>query len=147
MSLKSWLQNRWLVEHRTSADEINGLLGVARRDLGQADVAGLDSDWKLAIAYNAALQVAAAALSVAGFRPANEGHHYRLIESLLYTVEVDPEDVRLLQQFRLKRHRSLYQRGGMTSDTEANEMRRLAGRLHDRVKDWIRSTHPDLLKS
>ncbi|MBC8430404.1 MAG: hypothetical protein H8D96_00645 [Desulfobacterales bacterium] len=33
MSLKNWLNNGWLTEHRTSAQEITALLAVADRDL------------------------------------------------------------------------------------------------------------------
>ena len=33
MSLKNWLNNWWLTEHRTSAQEITALLAVADRDL------------------------------------------------------------------------------------------------------------------
>jgi hypothetical protein len=33
MTLQSWLANRWLVEHETSAEEIADLLSVVDRDL------------------------------------------------------------------------------------------------------------------
>jgi hypothetical protein len=68
MSLKNWLANGWLVEHKTSPQEITGLLEVADRDLKDCQSPGLSSDWQLNIAYNAALQAAAAALAAAGYR-------------------------------------------------------------------------------
>jgi len=37
------------------------------------------------IAYNAALQAAAAALAAAGYRASREQHHYRVIQSLRQT--------------------------------------------------------------
>lgn len=40
MSLKDWLKNGWLVEHKTSKQEIRNLLAIAERDL--ADCKALD---------------------------------------------------------------------------------------------------------
>lgn len=70
MSLDEWLQNGWLAAHQTSPAEIHDLLAVARRDLADAAVPGLSADWRLAIAYNAVLQAATAALAAAGYRSA-----------------------------------------------------------------------------
>lgn len=61
MSLQDWLKNNWLVKHRTSAEEIASLLAIVERDLSNSQVAGLSTDWRLNIAYNAALQAAFAA--------------------------------------------------------------------------------------
>ena len=63
MSLKDWLKNGWLVEHKTSPQEITDLLGVMDRDLADCETPGLSPDWRLNIAYNAALQAATAALA------------------------------------------------------------------------------------
>jgi len=62
VSLRDWLKHSWLVEHETSAEEIAGLPAIVERDLANAKVAGLSDDWKLNIAYNAALRAATAAL-------------------------------------------------------------------------------------
>ena len=61
MSLQNWLDNGWLKKHKTSSREIKNLLGVAERDMSDSETSGLSSDWKLNIAYNAALQIAIAA--------------------------------------------------------------------------------------
>lgn len=55
MSLHSWLSNGWVVTHQTSTQEIADLLAVADRDLKDSGTPGLSSDWRLNIAYNAAL--------------------------------------------------------------------------------------------
>lgn len=62
MSLKNWLNSGWLTEHKTSPEEIRNLLGVADRDLTDCQAVGLSADWRMNIAYNAALQVATTAL-------------------------------------------------------------------------------------
>jgi hypothetical protein len=61
MSLRDWLESSWLVEHKTSPEEIAGLLAIVERGLANAKVAGLSDDWRFNIAYNAALQAATAA--------------------------------------------------------------------------------------
>jgi hypothetical protein len=86
MSLDDWLRNGWLVEYKTSPQEIIELLRIADRDLKECRAAGLSPDWRLAIAYNSALQSATAALSAAGYRAARDGNHYRVIQSLADTI-------------------------------------------------------------
>jgi lipopolysaccharide biosynthesis protein len=81
MSLQSWLQNSWLVQHTTSPEEIKNLLAISDRDLSACQVKQLPADWRCTIAYNAALQAATAALAAAGYRAARDNHHYRVIQS------------------------------------------------------------------
>ena len=145
MSLKNWLNNGWLTEHRTSTQEITSLLAVADRDLADCRTSGLSSDWQLNIAYNAALQTATAALAASGYRAAREVHHFRIIHSLGYTIKADADLITLLDRFRKKRNISGYEISGMVSDQEAKEMMDLATRLRQNVKEWLRKTHPDLL--
>jgi len=55
VSLRDWQANRWLVEHRTTPQEIADLLAVADRDLADCKVTGLSADARLSLAYNGAL--------------------------------------------------------------------------------------------
>ena len=145
MSLQDWLKSRWLIEHQTSRQEIADLLGMADRDLVQCRTPNLSSDWQLNIAYNAALQAATAALAAAGYRAAREAHHYRVIQSLAYTIKTDPVLIAQLDKFRKKRNISDYERAGGVSEQEAKEMFVLAKNLRDEVEKWLRSNHPELL--
>jgi len=70
MSLSDWLANGWLTRHESSQQEIADLLGVVQRDLADSQTPGLSADWRLNIAYNAALQAATAALTAEGYRAA-----------------------------------------------------------------------------
>jgi hypothetical protein len=88
MSLSDWHKAGWLTEHQTSKQEIADLLAVADRDLTDCQVAGLSPDRRLNISYNAALQVAAAALAAAGYRASREAHHYRVIQSWLSRLDL-----------------------------------------------------------
>jgi HEPN domain-containing protein len=145
MSLKDWSRNGWLVEHKTSPAEIAELLEIAKRDLADCNVEGLSADWKLNIAYNAALQATTAALAACGYRASRDAHHYRVIQSLALTVGADPSLVRQFDAFRKKRNISGYDRAGMVSDQEATEMISLAERIREYVQMWLQSCHPEFL--
>jgi hypothetical protein len=145
MSLKNWLANGWLIEHKTSPQEITGLLQVADRDLKDCQNPGLSSDWQLNIAYNAALQAAAAALSAAGYRASREAHHFRVIKSLAHTIKAELNLVNQFDQFRKKRNISGYELSGTISQQEANEMKSLAKTIREDVENWLRINYPKLI--
>ena len=145
MSLQDWLKSRWLVEHQTSRQEMLDLLSMADHDLAQCQTPHLSPDWQLNIAYNAALQAATAALAAAGYRAAREAHHYRVIQSLVYTLKADPVMIAQLDKFRKKRNIGSYERAGAVSEQEAKEMFALAKNLRADVEKWLRSNHPELL--
>ncbi len=145
MSLDDWAANGWLLQHQTSRAEIADLLAVADRDLADAQVAVLSADWRLSIAYNAALQLAVALLAAAGYRAAREAHHYRVIQSLAYSLRWEADAVTQLDAFRKKRNIGGYERAGSISEQEAREMLALAQRLRREAGSWLRAHHPRLL--
>ena len=145
MSLKDWLKSGWLTEHKTSAQEIRNLLDVADRDLTDCLSPGLSADWRLNIAYNAALQAATAALAVCGYRATRDSHHYRIIQSLAHTIGADAKLINKFDQFRKKRNIGGYEQAGLVSEQEANEMISFAKRLRKEIKRWLEMNHPSLL--
>ena len=145
MSLQDWQKDGWLVEHRPSQKEIGDLLGMAGRDLAQSQTPDLSPDWQLSMAYNAALQAAVAALAAAGYRASPEAHHYRVIQSLAYTIKADAKLIVQLDKFRKKRNISSYERADSVSKQEAKEMFALAKNLRNEVEKWLRSNYPHLL--
>jgi hypothetical protein len=82
MSFEDWVKNGWLEVHKSSKEEIANLLGIVERDLKDSKAKDVSNDWRFAIAYNAALQAATAALAAAGYRATRDSHHYRVIQSL-----------------------------------------------------------------
>jgi hypothetical protein len=115
LSLRDWQKNSWLVAHETSPEEIAALLAIVERDLANAGLAGLAEDWKLNIAYNAALQAATAALAAAGYRAAREQHHFRTIQSLALTICWPAAKVARLDRFRQKRNIGGYETAGLVA--------------------------------
>lgn len=146
MSLKDWLSKGWLVKHTPSVGEIADLFGVSDRDLEDCKAEGLSPHWKLAIAYNAALQVATAALAACGYRPSREAHHLRVIQSLRHTIGAGPALVAEFDAFRKKRNMGGYERAWVVSDKEADEMVSLANKLRIDVENWFKANHPELMK-
>jgi hypothetical protein len=145
MSLSTWQAYGWLVEHQPTAVEIRDLLALVERDLADCEVEALSPDWRLSIAYNAALQAALTALTASGFRPARESHHYRAIQSLAFTIGSPSSLISRLDLFRKKRNQGGYERAGAVSEQEANEMRILAREIVDQVRRWLAKNHLNLL--
>ncbi|MEQ1880256.1 MAG: hypothetical protein ABL878_04720 [Burkholderiales bacterium] len=138
MSLRDWQRNSWLVEHKTSAEEISALLAIVERDLSNSKVKGLADDWRLSIAYNAALQAATAA---------REQHHFRTIQSLTLTIGWPPAKVDRFDRLRKKRNIGGYETAGVVSEREAGDMYELAVGLRDDVLALLRNQHPYLLRA
>ncbi len=144
MSLSEWLKNGWLIEHKTSRQEINHLLRLVDRDLVDCRNSTLSADWRFNIAYNAALQCAKAALAAAGFRAAKDAHHYRVIQSLKFTLKTEDKIIQTLDAFRKKRNVSEYNHAGAVTAIELDEISVLAGNLRKSVEAWIVAEYPRL---
>jgi len=144
MSLADWLANRLIEPHRPSSREIANLLQICDRDIATSQVAELGTDWQLAIAYNAALQAATAALSAAGYRAKREGHHYRVIQSLAFTIGANQSLIRRFDKLRQKRNISDYERTDMVTESDAAAMLTIAKQLRRDVEKWIRLNRPKL---
>ena len=145
MSLKNWRDNGWLTDHKTSPQEIEDLLAVAERDLKDSSAVSLSPDWQLAIAYNAALQAATAALYASGYRAGREAHHYRIIQSLAHTIQAKQNLINQLDKFRKKRNIGGYEAAGRISKQEADEMKKLAKDLYDQIISWLHQNHANLM--
>ncbi len=145
MSLSDWHKYGWLSEHRPNAGEIRDLFAIIERDLADCEVEGLSPDWRLNIAYNAALQSAVAALAACGYRASREAHHYRALQSLAYTAALPAGVIARLDLFRKKRNLGGYERAGAVSSKDAQEMIALAREVHDTVRRWMAADHPELL--
>lgn len=130
--------------HATDREEIGELLAGADHDLASAASPGLGPDWQLAIAHNAVLRCATAALAASGYRPGRLAQHYYLVQSLRYTLETAAPMVRRLNALRKKRNASNYERVGRVSEGEAREMLELAHEVREVVGDWLGRRHPEL---
>jgi hypothetical protein len=123
--VEDWQKFGWLKAHKTNRNEIAELLAVADRDLGASKTPGLHNDWGFNIAYNAALQIATAALAASGYQAERANHHYRVIDSLSLTLGTDAGSIKKFDIFRKKRNISDYER----ADTISASGRKASGGL------------------
>ena len=144
MSLVEWLKNGWLIEHKTSRQEIEHLFRLVDRDLVDSRNSTLSADWRFNIAYNAALQCAKAALAAAGYRAAKDAPHYRVIQSLKFTLKTEVKIITILDAFRKKRNVSEYNHAGTVTAVELDEISVLAGNLRKSAETWIAAEFPGL---
>ena len=144
VTLKQWRDANWLQDHQSSPEEARDLMRVIDRDLADSANKSLSPDWRLAIAYNAALQVGVLCLAAEGYRAVREQHHHRCIQSLAYTLGAEKGLVGLLDVMRKKRNSSDYERAGEVSLKEADEMRQLALSLRAQASVWLKEKHPAL---
>src|SRR5258708_30297321 len=86
---------------------LNPLAAVAGAPADSA-AEGLSADWRMNIAYNAALQAATVALAAAGYRASRDQHHYRVIQSLQETLGTDASTVNALDTVRQTRNAAGY---------------------------------------
>ncbi len=146
MTLDDWVQNKWLKPHASSRQEVKELLAKINRDLAEADKPVISADWRLAIAYNACLGCATVALRVTGYRaPEGDGHHFRTIESLRFTLAVDADTVAALQAIRRKRAIISYDAAGTATEAEVTDTVALARDLYAALLTWLQTSHSNLL--
>jgi len=147
MSLSDWFDSGFIAEHRTSRQEISELLALVDRDLHESETGTHSPEWKLAIAYNAILQAAKAALAATGYRvpKSNRSHHYYTIQSLQFTLKADPTTILKIEAVQKKWNISDYERAGTVSDREAQDALELAKTVCKQVREWLRGKHRRLM--
>jgi hypothetical protein len=145
MSLKQWADNKWLREHRTSLQEIAGLLAIVDRDLVDA-AQDISTDWRFGIAYNAALKLCTVVLYASGYRAEATLQHHRTIAALPLILGEDCREAsEYLDSCRKKRNIVEYDMVGAVTRQDAEELILFARELRNRVLGWLRKESPELL--
>lgn len=146
MSLTNWASNGWLKTHQTTCQEIRQLLEIVDRDLTDSQQKGLSADWRLGIAYNAALKLCTIILYSQGYRPEKSLAHYRTLQALPLIMGSDrAADANYLNVCRIKRNSVEYDYVGGATDADADELIRFTVDLKSDVLKWLRINNPDLL--
>jgi len=103
--------------------ELERLLGIADRDLTQAQMGDLHPDTKFLLAYNAALQLATIVLRLHGVRVRKAAFHARTFAELKTRL---PEDLRgvadYLDRARRKRNEAAYEQANVVSESEVEDL-------------------------
>ncbi len=148
MSLEAWRDSRLIVEHESSRQEVSELLGIVKTDLDDARIPELSPDRRFACCYGALLTAARAALRSAGYRVPKgaPSHHYYAIQSLQFTVGLDPQALRQIESMGKKRATADYVRVGELSESMVEEAIAFAEDCCGRIADWIRAEYPSLME-
>ena len=145
MSLKQWLDNGWLREHKTDKKEIANLFQIVGRDLKDAKEKSISQDWRFGIAYNAALKLCTILLAAEGYRPERTLQHYRTVFAMPEILGKEmQQDAQYLDTCRKKRNIAEYDQIGIVSETEVEELLKFAKMLRKKVIDWLKINHPQL---
>ncbi len=144
MTLKEFLNQGRLVNHKTSSGEIADLLNTVKRDLRDAQVKQISTDRRFSIAYNAVLQLATLILYCKGYKPKGIGHHFVTLQSAKEIL--GKEYYPLIEYFdscRVKRNILDYDRAGEISENEVEELIEEARKFGEMVKEWVKRNFPN----
>lgn len=122
---------RQLKEEVASREEIDGLIGSAMRRLTDARNDTLSLDGRFDLAYNAAHAISLAALRWHGYR---SEHRYLVFQCLEHTVNLAPDQWRVLDDAHRKRNLAEYE-GNLDIDSSLLEaLIRVTSEVVRRVK-------------
>jgi hypothetical protein len=150
MSLEKLVQLGWYKAEPSSSKEIADLFSIVDRSQADLKVEGISDDLRFQAAYNGVLTLANIGLRASGFR-VSLGHHQRVIESLEHTLTTQDATarerwVRKIKSHSQKRNTTSYDLAGGVSPTDLAQVIRDLGLLREQVNEWLKATHPELLK-
>jgi len=147
MSLENLLKTGQLEAHTTDAGQLAKLLEAARRSLADAREVVISNESRLDVAYKAIIQICMAVLWANGYRPSKNkpGHHQTMIQSLVSSIDLDNDEMRLLDTFRVKRNMIDYT-GQDVDEGSVDACIKAAEKLFQFATDWLEVNKPELMK-
>ena len=145
MSLENLSKIGQLEAHTSDAKQLGKLLEAAERSTADAKEESISNETRLDAAYRAISQLCMAALWANGYRPSKSkpGHHQTMIQSLVHSVALDNDQMRLLDTFRVKRNAIDYT-GEDVDGGSVEECIKAAEGLQLHVLDWLAANKPEL---
>lgn len=137
MSLKNLESQGKIKKIPTDPNTVIQIMEIADRDLATAKRNFLngDDEWAYNIAYNAMLQAGTSLMHSQGYRPDGREHHYSVELFLGYFLE--RKDVDIFSKMRKQRHKSVYERVGTISHTDADYALQRAESIIGKIKEMI----------
>jgi hypothetical protein len=147
MNLENLLKTGQLEVHTTDAGQLAKLLEAAKRSLADANEVVISNESRLDVAYKAIIQICMAVLWANGYRPSKNkpGHHQIMIQSLVSSIGLDNDEMRLLDTFRVKRNMIDYT-GQDVDEGSVDACIKAAERLFQFATDWLEANKPELMK-
>ena len=143
----SWakLVGRYVTAEPTSKGELDNLRSIVARSLQDAVAAGLSTDARFVMAYDAARTLSLILVRSEGYRPKSLGSHYN---TFLALQEADPTFATLSTYFdgcRMKRNGCEYDFAGGVSDTDADGLLKAVQQFKVDAEAWMKIHHPNLV--
>jgi len=147
VSLENLLKIGNLETHTTDAQQLGKMLQAASRSLADARETSITNETRLDAAYRAICQLCIAALWANGYRTSRRkpGHHQTLVQSLVHSVGLDNDQMRLLDTFRIKRNANDYM-GEAIDEASVEECVKAAEGLQRHVVHWLSNNKPELIR-
>jgi hypothetical protein len=138
------LNRRCVSADPTSKSEIDNLRSIISRSMTNVAVAGLSTDIRFILAYDAARTLSLMIVRAEGYRPRAVGGHYNTFIAL---EAADPAFATLSSYFnncRMLRNQSEYDFAGGISDSDADQLLQEVQRFAPQTEAWIAARHPHL---
>ena len=152
MSWKKLLADGRIERRKTTQEELEKLRELGEQQLDDAarsKEAGLSADARFGLAYDAARTFATLVMRAEGYRvKSSHGAHRTTFEGLAAVG-----DKAISQNFdyfdlaRQKRNELTYDRVGVVSEQEAEELLQKAQRFSETVEIWLSRNHPSFTRS
>jgi hypothetical protein len=137
------LGSRQIEESAAVEGEVEGLWRKAVQTFGSSGVAGLDTNARFTLLYQAALQAATSLIRAAGFRVRGEAHHHHAFAAAAALELGELSDAaRHLNVIRRKRHGAIYDWETQIEEQHVEEIRAAARRLFVHAGSWLRARYP-----
>jgi hypothetical protein len=122
------------------------MIESATRSISDARQESISSETRLDAAYRAITQLCLVALWANGFRTSKStpGHHQTMIQSIVHSVGLDPDQMVLLDTFRVKRNAIDYT-GEDVDRASVAECIAAADSLLSYVSEWLAKNRPKLI--
>jgi uncharacterized protein (UPF0332 family) len=139
MSYASLLSEGRIRAQTFAPRELERFVLAAEAKLGDAGIEGHTDDTTFVLAYDAVRTAAEAVMAAEGYRPTSgEGQHAAVFEFLEETESGRwADDAREFDRARKKRNVSQYERFGLITETQADELRASARVFVGEVRDWL----------
>ena len=146
MSLENLLKIGQLGKHETDREQFGKMLASADRFLRDARHESVSFETRLSLAYTAISYYATLALWANGYRPSTNapGHHQTIIQSLVHSIGLERNQVKVLDLFRVKRNAVAYS-GKDVDEGSVLACIEEANRLRECLLDWVQQNRPELL--
>ena len=140
MSVDKLLRDGKIHKFMATAEEIDKVIDIARRDLSLAKkIAELNRDWCFSILYNSVFQICRAYMFSQGYRPASHETHKTVFEFMSEVVEAPYKGmISYFDRARKKRHRSIYDEVGLVSSREIGELLAKANRFIEYIVNKLK---------